>query len=264
MTARLGWALADGWTIARRDLVHWRMQPGPVIFAWFFPVLMLLMFGALLGGAMVVPGGDSYYELLVPGIFALAMLFGLEGTMTAVTTDAAKGVTDRFRSLPMSSVAVVLGRCIADMLDSVVTLAVLVASGLALGWRWHGSFGAALGAFGLLLLLRFALLWAGIYIGLVVKNAQSIVAVQVLVWPVGFLSSAFVATATMPDWLGAVAQWNPLSSTATAARSLFGNPGAVAGSWIGEHALLGAIVWPLVLIAIFLPLSAIRFRNTSR
>lgn len=260
----LGWALADGWTIARRDLVHWRMQPGPVIFGWFFPVLMLLMFGALLGGAMAMPGGDSYYELLVPGIFALAMLFGLEGTMTAVTTDAARGVTDRFRSLPMSSVAVVLGRCIADMLDSLVTLAVLVAAGLALGWRWHGGFAAALAAIGLLLLLRFALLWIGIYIGLIVKNAQSITAVQVLVWPVGFLSSAFVATSTMPSWLGAIAQWNPISSTATAARDLFGNPGATAGSWIGAHALPAALLWPALLIAIFLPLATLRFRNLSR
>ena len=126
MTA-FGWALADSWTIARRTLVHWRMQPGLVIFNWFFPVLMLLMFGALLGGAMDFPEGQSYYELLVPGIFALAMLFGLEGTMTAVTQDKDKGVTDRFRSLPMSSAAVVLGRCIADMLDSAVTLIVLVA-----------------------------------------------------------------------------------------------------------------------------------------
>ena len=113
------------------------MQPGLVIFNWFFPVLMLLMFGALLGGAMDFPEGQSYYELLVPGIFALAMLFGLEGTMTAVTQDKDKGVTDRFRSLPMSSAAVVLGRCIADMLDSAVTLIVLITAGLALGWRFH-------------------------------------------------------------------------------------------------------------------------------
>lgn len=240
------------------------MQPGPVIFGWFFPVLMMLMFGALLGGAMEMPTGDSYYELLVPGIFALAMLFGLEGTMTAVTTDVAKGVTDRFRSLPMSSVAVVLGRSIADMLDSLVTLVVLIAAGLALGWRWHGGFAAALAAIGLLLLLRFALLWVGIFIGLTVKNAQSITAVQVLVWPVGFLSSAFVATSTMPSWLGTIAQWNPLSSTATAARDLFGNPGATADSWIGTHAITAAIAWPLLLTAIFIPLSMFRYRNLSR
>jgi ABC-2 type transport system permease protein len=258
------WALADGWTIALRTLTHWRMQPGVVIFGWFFPILMLLMFGALLGGAMERPEGRSYYELLVPGIFALSMLFGLEGTMTAVTTDAAKGVTDRFRSLPMSSAAVVLGRCIADMLDSVVTLVVLAATGLALGWRWHESLGEALAAFGLLLLLRFALLWVGIFIGLSVRNAQSVTAIQVAIWPIGFLSSAFVNTSTMPDWLGTIAQWNPMSSTATAARDLFGNPGATAESWIGEHALAGAVIWPLLLVAVFLPWSARKFRNLSR
>jgi ABC-2 type transport system permease protein len=258
------WALADGWTIALRTLTHWRMQPGVVIFGWFFPILMLLMFGALLGGAMERPEGRSYYELLVPGIFALSMLFGLEGTMTAITTDAAKGVTDRFRSLPMSSAAVVLGRCIADMLDSAVTLVILAAAGLALGWRWHESLGEALAAFGLLLLLRFALLWLGIFIGLSVRNAQSVMAIQVAIWPIGFLSSAFVNTSTMPDWLGTIAQWNPMSSTATAARDLFGNPGATAESWIGEHALVGAVIWPLLLVVVFLPLSARKFRNLSR
>jgi ABC-2 type transport system permease protein len=264
MTNRFGWALADGWTIARRDLEHWRMQPGPVIFKWLFPVLMLLMFGALLGGAMEHPEGQSYYELLVPGIFALAMLFGLESTMLAITEDAAKGVTDRFRSLPISSAAVVLGRCIADLLDSVVTLTVLVVTGLALGWRWHGTFAAALAAFGLLLFLRFALLWVGIFIGLVVKNAQSITMVQVLVWPIGFLSSAFVATSTMPSWLGAIAQWNPLSLTATAARSLFENPDTAPASWVGTHAVLAALLCPLLLTVVFLPLAAARFRNLAR
>ncbi|WP_433013621.1 ABC transporter permease [Kribbella sp. CA-294648] len=263
MTA-LGWTLADAWTITRRTLLHWRMQPGPIIFGWLFPVLMMLMFGGLLGGAIEMPAGDSYYELLVPGIFALSMLFGLEATMTAVTTDVSKGVTDRFRSLPMSSAAVVLGRCIADLLDSVVSLIVLSGAGLALGWRWHGGVLEALAAFGLLLWFRFAVLWIGIYIGLTVQNAQSIMAVQVLVWPVGFLSSAFVATSTMPDWLGTVAQWNPLSATATAARSLFGNPDPSAASWIGDHALEAAIIGPLLLTAIFLPLSAARFRRLSR
>jgi ABC-2 type transport system permease protein len=260
----LGWTLADSWTIARRTLAHWRMQPGLILFTWFFPVLMLLMFGELLGGAMETSGG-SYYELLVPGIFALAMLFGLEATMTAVTTDVSKGVTDRFRSLPMSSAAVVLGRCIADMLDSLVTLIVLVGTGLLLGWRWHEGLPSALAAFGLLLLLRFALLWVGIFVGLTVKNAQSVTMVQVLVWPIGFLSSSFVATSTMPAWLGMLAQWNPLSATATASRQLFGNPDPSAtATWIGTHAEAAAIIAPLLLIALFLPLSAHRYRTLSR
>lgn len=259
--ARLGWMLADAWTVARRDLLHWRAQPGAVVFGWLFPVLILLMFGALLGGAMAPPEGRSYWELLVPGVFALAMVFGVEKTMMAVTMDADRGVTDRFRSLPVSSASVVLGRCIADLLDSFVGLAVLVGAGLAVGWRWQEGPVTALAAAGLLLLLRFAVLWIGIYAGLVAKGPQSVAMAQVLVWPVGFLSSAFVATSTMPSWLGAIAQWNPLSVTATAVRDLFGNPGATGGSWVVHNAVLVAIGWPLVLIAIFLPLAAARYRR---
>ena len=111
----------------------------------------------------------------MPGIFAMAMLFGLESTMTAVNADAAKGVTDRFRSLPISSAAVVLGRCIADMIHSVVGLVVLVVTGLLLGWRWTNGLAAALAAFGLLMLLRFALLWVGIFIGLKAQGPESVV-----------------------------------------------------------------------------------------
>ena len=100
--SRLGWTLADAWTIARRDLQHWRMQPAAAILGWFFPVMIVLMFGLLFGGAIQVPEGESYFDFLMPGMFATTMFFGLEATMIAVTSDASKGVTDRFRSLPMS------------------------------------------------------------------------------------------------------------------------------------------------------------------
>lgn len=262
--SRLGWALADAWTIARRDLQHWRLQPGTVIVGWFFPVMIVLMFGLLFGGAFIIPEGSSYFEFLMPGMFATTMLFGLEATMIAVTTDAAKGVTDRFRSLPISASSVVLGRCIADMLNSMVGLAIMIVAGLLLGWRWHGSLGAALAAVGLLLLLRFALLWVGIFMGLNAKGPEAVVSVQILVWPVSFLSNVFVDPSTMPSWLGAIAQWNPLSATASAARELFMNPGWQGSSWIAEHSLLMALVWPLLLVAIFLPLSVRKYRTLSR
>ena len=203
------WALLDAWTITRRDLAHWARQPGPVVVAWLFPVMVLLMFGTLFGGAIDSPGGD-YYDYLVPGMFTMTMLFGLEATMTAVSTDAARGVTDRFRSLPMNGSAVVVGRCLADLLGSVVGLAVMVVSGLALGWRWHEGVAAAVAAVGLLLLLRGALLFVGIHLGLVAKGPESVVAVQILVWPVLFLSNAFVDVATMPGWLATLVEWNPL------------------------------------------------------
>jgi ABC-2 type transport system permease protein len=264
LTTRFGWAFADTWIITRRDLYHWRLQPGPVILGWVFPVMIVLMFGLFFGGAIRVPDGGGYFEFLIPGMFATTMLFGLETTMIAVTTDASKGVTDRFRSLPMSALAVVLGRCIADMLNSMVGLIIMIGTGLLLGWRWHGGLNAALAAIGLLLPLRFALLWIGIFMGLIAKGPESVASVQILVWPISFLSNVFVDPSTMPFWLGAIAQWNPLSATTSAIRELFMNPGWQGSSWSSEHALLMAIVWPVLLVAIFLPLSIHRYRRLNR
>ena len=261
---RFGWAIADAWIITRRDLMHWRLRPAAVIMGWVFPVMIVLMFGLLFGGAIRVPQGGNYFEFLMPGMFATTMLFNLETTMIAVTTDTAKGVTDRFRSLPMSASAVVLGRCLADLLNSIVGLAILIGTGLLLGWRWHAGLPAALGAFGLLLLLRFALLWVGIFFGLRAKGPESVTAVQILVWPISFLSNVFVNPSTMPSWLGAIAQWNPLSATSSAIRHLFLNPGWQADAWVSEHAMLMALVWPILLVVVFLPLSVRSYRRLNR
>nr|WP_189166261.1 ABC transporter permease [Sphaerisporangium melleum] len=261
---RLRWALADGWVITRRDLSHRARRPAMVAVELLFPVMVVLMFAYLFGGGMTIPGGGDYREFLMPGMFALTMVFGLEATFTAISTDAARGVTDRFRSLPMSSSAVVTGRCAADMLNSVVGLAVMIAVGAAVGWRWHEGPGRALAAVGLLLLLRFALLWAGVYLGLVVRNPEAVMAMQILVWPLGFLSNTFASPATMPGWLGAIAEWNPMSATVAATRELFGNPGWGGGSWAAQHASLLALAWPLVLLAVFFPLSVHRYRTLDR
>src|SRR5215207_8133667 len=250
---RLRWALADAWTITRRDLTHWVRQPFGIVITLLFPVMLVLMFGYLFGGAMSVPGGGNYREFLMPGMFAMTMAFGLERTMLSVSSDAAKGVTDRFRSMPMAPSAVIAGRSIADMLGSALGLAVMAACGLSIGWRWHGSMVESLLAVGLLLLLRFSLLWVGIYLGLVVESPEAVAAVQILVWPVLFLSNTFVAPETMLGWLGAISEWNPLSATVAAARELFGNPGWGGESWIAQHAPLMAVVWPLLICAVFFP-----------
>lgn len=231
--------------------------------------MLVLMFGYLFGGAMSVPGGNTsgggdYREFLLPGMFVMTMAFGLETTMTSVATDAARGVTDRFRSLPMSPSAVVLGRSIADMLNSVLGLTVMVACGLLVGWRWNGSLGEALLAVGLLLLLRFSLLWVGIYLGLVAKSPEAVAAVQILVWPVLFLSNTFVAPQTMPGWLGAISEWNPLSATVGATRELFGNPGWGGESLAAQNTLVLAAAWPLVILAVFFPLCVRRYRRPGR
>jgi ABC transporter DrrB family efflux protein len=262
-SGRLYWAVSDALTVAARDVAHWRRQPLQLLIGLLFPVLMVLMFGYLLGGGMVVPGGGDYREFLFPGMLALTMVFGLEATMTAVATDAGRGVTDRFRSMPMAPSGVVLGRCIADMAASVVALAVMLLCGLAIGWRPAGLSTAA-AAIGLLLLLRVACLWVGIYLGLVTSDPGAVMAVQILVWPFAFLSNAFVATTTMPGWLAALSEWNPMAATVGATRELFGNPGVGGGGWAAENAMLLAVAVPLLLSLLFGALSVRRYQALSR
>ncbi|MFW3170807.1 ABC transporter permease [Geodermatophilus sp. CPCC 206100] len=260
---RLRWAVADAVAVAGRDVAHWRRQPAAVLVGALFPVLILLMFVYLFGGAMVVPGGGDYRDFLVPGMLGLAMVFGLEATMTAVVTDANRGITDRFRSLPMAPSAVVAGRCLADLASSVLGLAVLVAAAFAIGWRPGGPV-EVLAAVGLLLLLRVAFLWMGIYLGLLTRDPATVTAVQILVWPFGFLSGAFVPASTMPGWLATVAEWNPLSTTVTAVRELLGQPVDAGVGWATEHALALALGWPVVLTVVFAVLSVRRWQGLSR
>ncbi|MFJ6516382.1 ABC transporter permease [Streptomyces sp. NPDC091406] len=262
VSSRLGWALADSWTMTRRELAHWARQPVAVLVNLAFPVMLLLMFTYLVGGGRGVDGDPT--DFLVPGMLALTMAFGLEATMLAVTQDLGKGVIDRFRSMPMVPGAVLVGRSAADMLQSVVSLAVMTGVGYAVGWRWHNGAAAALGAVGLLLLLRFAMLWVGIHLAMVAGKPEMVAAVQILVWPVGFLSNVFATPASMPGWLGAVVEWNPMSATATAVRELFGNPGGATGSWAAEHAQLLAVLWPVAIIAVFFPLAVRKFARLSR
>ncbi|MFL4906102.1 ABC transporter permease [Streptomyces sp. MMS24-I2-30] len=248
-------ALADSWTMTRRELAHWARQPGQLVVALLFPVMLLLMFGYLVGGGRGVRG--DYVDYLVPGMLALTMAFGLEGTMLAVTQDLNKGVIDRFRALPMANGAVLVGRSAADMLQSAAGLVLMAAVAYALGWRPHGGPGALLAALGLLLLFRFAMLWIGIHLALVAGTPELVQAVQILVWPVGFLSNAFATPEAMPGWLGTAVQWNPLSHTATAVRELLGGPAGEPGH------VLPAVLWPLALLAVFLPLAIHRFTRLS-
>lgn len=257
-------ALREGWLIAGRDALHWVREPWGIIFGLAFNIMLILLFGFLFGGAIELPGGGDYIPFLLPGMFALTMLFGLETTMTAMAEDAKRGITDRFRSLPIASASVALGRAIADLASSALSLAVLMLGGLLIGWRpTTGPAEVALGIV-LLLWLRFAMLWLGIFLGLRFSGPGATTAVQVLVWPVGFLSTVFVSAETMPGWLGAIAEWNPVSATAAAARELFGNPTGTTSGWLAEHAVVAASVWPLVLTAVFLPLATAAYRRLRR
>ncbi|WP_066907532.1 ABC transporter permease [Millisia brevis] len=248
--------------LAGRTFGHWRAQPFALAIELLFPVLIMLMMAGMFGGAIAGSAGD-YIPFVVPGVLALSMLFGLESTMTAVNGDLREGITDRFRSLPISAGSVLFGRVLADLAGSVAVLITMSITGFLLGWRWE-ALAPALVAYLLLLWLRLALLWVGIYLGLAASGAETVTAIQILVWPVGFLSTAFLDPATMPPWLGAIAQWNPLSSTATAVRDLFGNPTVAGGTWAVDNADLLAVLWPAALLLVFVPLAVRRYRTLDR
>ncbi|WP_051426068.1 ABC transporter permease [Jiangella gansuensis] len=262
---RLRWAVADGWVMTRRYMAHVVRAPEEVIIYFTLPIMMVLVFGYVFGSGMAVPDGGSYREFLLPGVFVMTMVYGLGATATAVAFDVDRGVIDRFRSMPVARSALVVGRSAADVMRAVLEMTTLIVCGLLVGWQWREGVPGAVAAISLILLLRFAITWIGIYLGLIVKNADM---VGVIVFPAAFpltaLSNVFVAPDLMPAWMAAVAQWNPLSSTVAAARDLFGNPGLGSDSWIAQNATLMAVVWPLVILAVFVPLSVRRYQRLSR
>lgn len=262
--SRLGWALVDSWVVARRDLIHWVHNPIQIVSGLMFPGMMVLLFGYVFGSAMVVEGGGDYREFLMPGLFALVMVMGVGETVTAVADDASAGVTDRFRSMPMARSGVVLGRSLADMLNSLLGLAVLIGCGLLVGWRAHGSFGETAAGILLLLFLRFSFVWVGIYLGLLAKTPETAAAIWTPLFPLTMIANTFVSPEQMPSWLGTIAEWNPISATVAAIRELFGNPGIGGTSWIANNSLLMAIVWPAGLSVVFFTLAVLRYRRMSR
>ncbi|MFI7305807.1 ABC transporter permease [Micromonospora aurantiaca] len=258
-------ALTDGWLMAGRNMRHVVRAPEEIIIYFSLPIMFVLVFGYVFGSGMSVPGAGSYREFLLPGVFVMTMLYGLGATASAIAVDAGRGVVDRFRSLPMARSALLSGRAGADLVRACLEMTTLVVCGLLVGWQWREGTGPALAAVALILLLRVAMTWVGILFGLLVPNPDTVaVVVFPLAFPLTALSNVFVAPELMPDWLGAIAAWNPLSATVAAARDLFGNPGLSGDSWPARHALELAIAWPLALIAVAAPAAVRRYRRLGR
>ncbi|MFI6907795.1 ABC transporter permease [Nonomuraea sp. NPDC050394] len=263
---RLRWTLTDGLTLVGRELGRLRNNPGELVVALIFPAVMVVLFGYVFGSAIQVPNGGDYREYLMPGLFAMVTFSAVMGVMTRMAGDASRGVMDRFRSMPMARLAVPFGQTGADLLIGLLMLAIMVGAGLLVGWQPHNGLVPTAQAFLLMIVLRYALSWVGVYVGLAVKNEQVADAMVPLFLPFTMLSNAFVPTGGMPAWLRFLADWNPVSALTAASRELFGNPGAPSGdvAWPLAHPVATVLLWSAALLVVFVPLSLRAYSRWGR
>ncbi|MFH8839779.1 ABC transporter permease [Streptomyces sp. NPDC017868] len=249
----------DGTAVLGRHLRRIRHAPAITVMTQTMPIVFLLFFGYVFGSALAAPGAE-YRAYLVPGILVATAAGGLMTGMLQAAQDAHRGVMDRFRTMPVSRAAVPLGQALADLLANAVGTVPLILVGLAMGWRIEGTLPEALGAFGLLLLFRFATTWIGILLGLASKSEEAAGQLGSGAFMLPLLSNAYIPTDGMPGWLRTVAEWNPVSAVTTAVRHLFGNaPVPAEAAWPVAHPVAGALLWSLGLIAVFAPLAVRRY-----
>jgi ABC-2 type transport system permease protein len=268
---RGGWrqALADGLVVMWRNLKRIPRIPELAIFAVIQSIMFVLLFAFVFGGAIPLPGYSSpnaYREYLMPGIFVQTIAFASATTAIGMTDDMAKGIIDRFRSLPMARSAVLTGRSFADSIYQTGILVVLMVSGLLVGWSVNNGAVDFLIGVGLLIVFAFTMSWVGIWLGLSVPTVEVGQQVAfVVIFPITFISSAFVPIQTMPTWLQPFAEWNPVSTLTSSLRILWGNPNPFATNNLpSQEPILVTICWVVVLLGLFIPLGVRKYRSTSR
>jgi ABC transporter DrrB family efflux protein len=257
-------AAHDGWVVTKRNLIKIKRIPDLLIFSTIQPVMFVLLFAYVFGGA-IKTSGVGYREYLMAGIFTQSIAFGSSLTAIGLADDLTKGIVDRFRSLPMSRAAVLIGRTTSDLINNLLVAVVMGLCGLLVGWRVHTGLVGTLAGFAVLFLFGYAMSWISAVIGLTVRSvevAQS--AGFIWLFPLTFLSNAFIPTSTLPSWLRPVADWNPISSIVLAMRQLWGNTGSDRGSGFpAEHPVLLALLWSLGILVVFVPLAIARYRRVS-
>ena len=260
-------AVTDTLIITQRQLRLLTRVPEVLIFSTIQPVMFVLLFRYVFGGSIDTGQPGGYVQLLMPGIFVQTVAFTLAGTASGLAEDMKKGLIDRFRSLPISQSALVIGRTLGDSLLNIVVLAVMGIAGYLVGWRpTSGALSVAIG-FLFLLFFGYALSWVGIFVGLSASDARVVQNVSFLVtFPLTFLSNAFAPTTGMPRALQYFAEWNPVSTMVAACRELFGLEnqfGATAGSFPSENPLLTSFIYMIIIMAIFIPISVRKYKRAA-
>jgi len=258
-------AVRDTAVLTGRNLVHMAREPLRLSDVTIQPVLFTLLFIYVLGAGIVLPGG-AYTQYAIAGLLAMNLVTSAIGTAVGLSEDLGSGVIDRFRTLPMWKPAVLVGRSLTDLLTAALCGAIVVATGLVVGWRPHSDPGSVLAGFALFLLFSYALSWGCACIGLFTGDAESAQGLGlVILFPLAIVSDALVPTQRMPAVVRAIAQWNPVSAVTTASRKLLGNPDAAGAvhAWPLQHPVLAAIIWSLAMLAVFAPLAAWLYRRQT-
>jgi len=259
--------LVDTAVVVRRNLTKILRVPEILLFTLVSPIMFVLLFAYVFGSAIDLQG-TTYREFLIAGIFAQTVVFGSTWTGASLAEDMQKGVIDRFRSLPMSRAAMLLGRTLSDVVLNVLSIGVMVLTGLAVGWRVHTSWWEALAGFGILLLFAFAFSWVMALVGLIVPGPEVVNnASFIVIFPLTFIANTFVPLETLPTALKVFAEWNPVSAVTQASRELFGNSAGVAvvsDAWPIAHPVAYTVLWSVLIVAVFVPLSVRQYQRAAQ
>jgi ABC-2 type transport system permease protein len=258
--------LHDTWVIARRGLVHMKRQPEQLSDATIQPIMFVLLFAYVFGGAIDVPGGGNYREFLMGGIFAQTIVFTAFGVALSLANDRKNQAVDRFRSLPIAKGAVLGGHAVANLIKSLLPIALMSICGLAIGWRIREGVPDAVGGFLLLIWFAFAMIWVGVLLGSLVATPEGVTGIAfVALFPITFVASTFVPTETMPGVLRTIAEWNPVTTLADAVRVQFGNPNtptAPGDPWSIAHPMAYSIIWIVGVVVVCAPLAVRAYQRS--
>jgi ABC transporter DrrB family efflux protein len=258
-------AFADTGVVAKRNLIKIKRVPEILIWTLMSPIMFVLLFGYVFGGSIEIPGMD-YGEYLMAGVFAQTVVFGSTFTGVGIAEDMTKGIIDRFRSLPMSRTAVLSGRTASDIVYNSLSLILMALTGLFVGWSIHTNAIEALGGFLLLLLFAYAFSWIMAFVGLKVKTVEMVNnASFMFIFPLTFISNAFIVAETLPGPLQTFAYWNPVSTVAQSAREAFGNTGTIVTPdvWSLQNPVLYTLIWIVIILAVFIPLSTREYKRST-
>lgn len=253
-------------SLVRRNMIHIKRQPEMLSDVTIQPVMFVLLFAFVFGSSIDIPGG-SYREWLLPGIMAQTMAFSSFIVAIGLVNDLAKGVVDRFRSLPIGSSSVLVARSLSSLIHSSIGVVVMSLTGLIVGWRIHEGLGRAVLAYGLLVLFGFSMIWIGIFVGSKMGSVEGVNGVMFsTMFPITFLANTFAPTANMPTFVQVIAEWNPISSLVQAMRELWGNQGQfpTPDAWPLQHPILVSAGWSILISVVFAPLALRAFANRTR